>query len=270
MESLPIFNAILSALEALHERGCCGCLKPENIFVNGIPKLADLGLVGYLNPQEFELNASAKRYLPYMAPELKKDWSHLVPQSDLYSVGAIFYEVLVGRPPLNPLRVPSEISGIYEVSVDEFILQALATKPEDRFPTAGSMSSAFQSLLPSLQRSLEKALKIEENKRSQTKKQVTAVPELTIPAPKEEETHEVFRTPEPEVELPPLSQTNSAIEAQDPSPEGPLTPIKIEVPEVGAENTLSFLLILVFCFIGLALLVLAAYLGYYFFLSDGN
>ena len=67
----------------------------------------DFGVVGFLSPQEFEFNSYARRYLPYMAPELRQDWSNLLPHSDFYSLGAMLYEILVGRVPA-PQLAPSQ------------------------------------------------------------------------------------------------------------------------------------------------------------------
>ncbi len=151
LPGLGIIVALLDTFETIHERGCYGCVKPENVFItlNG-PVIMDFGVVGFLSSQEFEFNSYARRYLPYMAPELRQDWSNLLPHSDYYSIGAILYEVLVGRVPAPHLRLPSELSGIFGIEADEIVLKAMAPKPLDRFGTVEAFKNAVISLQASL------------------------------------------------------------------------------------------------------------------------
>jgi serine/threonine protein kinase len=151
LPGLGIIASLLDTFEAIHERGCYGCVKPENVFItlNG-PIIMDFGVVGFLSPQEFEYNSYARRYLPYMAPELRQDWSNLVPQSDFYSIGALLYEVLAGRPPAPQLKLPSELSRAFGIEADEIILKAMASRPLDRFATVEAFRQAVISLQASL------------------------------------------------------------------------------------------------------------------------
>jgi serine/threonine protein kinase len=151
LPGLGIIVALLDTFEVIHERGCYGCVKPENVFItlNG-PVITDFGVVGFLSPQEFEFNSYARRYLPYMAPELRQDWSNLLPHSDFYSLGAILYEILVGRAPAPQLRLPSELSRIFDIEADEIILKSMAARPLDRFATVEAFKGAVLSLQASL------------------------------------------------------------------------------------------------------------------------
>lgn len=151
LPGLGIISALLDTFEVIHERGCYGCVKPENVFItlNG-PVIMDFGVVGFLSPQEFEFNSYARRYLPYMAPELRQDWSNLLPHSDYYSLGAILYEILVGRAPAPQLRLPSELSRIFDIEADEIILKSMASKPLDRFGTVEAFKNAVVSLQSTL------------------------------------------------------------------------------------------------------------------------
>ena len=151
LPGLGIIVSLLDTFETIHERGCYGCVKPENVFVtlNG-PVITDFGVVGFLSPQEFEFNSYARRYLPYMAPELRQDWSNLLPLSDFYSLGAILYEILVGRAPTPQLRLPSELSRIFSIEADEIVLKSMAVRPHDRFGTVEAFKNAVLALQSSL------------------------------------------------------------------------------------------------------------------------
>ena len=151
LPGLGIIVALLDTFEIVHERGCYGCLKPENVFItlNG-PVITDFGVVGFLTSQEFEFNSYARRYLPYMAPEIRQDWGNLLPHSDFYSIGAILYEILVGRAPAAQLRLPSELSSIFGIEADEIILKSMAASPLDRFATVEAFKHAVLALQSSL------------------------------------------------------------------------------------------------------------------------
>jgi serine/threonine-protein kinase len=151
LPGLGIVAALLDTFEIIHERGCYGCVKPENVFItlNG-PVIMDFGVVGFLSPQEFEFNTYARRYLPYMAPELRQDWSNLLPHSDYYSLGALLYEIMVGRAPAPQLRLPSELSRLFGIEADEIILKSMAAKPLDRFATVQAFKDAVLSLQSAL------------------------------------------------------------------------------------------------------------------------
>ncbi len=151
LPGLGIIRSLLDVFEVIHDRGCYGCLKPENVFItlNG-PVVMDFAVVGFLSPQEFEFNSYARRYLPYMAPELRQDWGNLVPHSDYFSIGALLYEILVGRVPATPLRLPSELSRAFGIESDEIILKSMASRPMDRFGTLEGFKVAVESLQSTL------------------------------------------------------------------------------------------------------------------------
>lgn len=151
---LEILKKLIAVFQVIHEHGCYGVLKPENVFLHKSrgPVVMDFGVPGFLNPRDFEFNAHARRNLPYMGPELWQDWSNLVPQSDVFSLGAILYEILVGRPPSWPLKVlPSEASTLFNKNVNQIVLKAMAANPRERYPTLESFSAAVEQLEKSLQ-----------------------------------------------------------------------------------------------------------------------
>jgi serine/threonine protein kinase len=151
LPGLGLLRSLIDVFETVHERGCYGCLKPENVFVTlSGPVIMDFGAVGFLSSQEFEFNAYARRYIPYMAPELRQDWSNLIPHSDYFSLGAILYEILVGRAPAPQLRLPSEMSELFGIEADEIILKAMAPKPLDRFGNLEAFRGAVEGLQASL------------------------------------------------------------------------------------------------------------------------
>jgi serine/threonine protein kinase len=100
-EVIPVFAQILDGLTCLHDNHILHRdLKPHNILlrVDGQIKILDFGIAKQITPGQGEgtqLGVIAGT-LPYMAPEIKIG-DPATTSSDIYSLGAIFYELLVGR-----------------------------------------------------------------------------------------------------------------------------------------------------------------------------
>lgn len=96
---IRLITQMLQALAYLHRRGVVHRdLKPGNVLVNGqgVVQMLDFGLaVGRENPDEWEGMAGT---LAYMAPEML-DGAVPSAAADLYAVGVLIYEMLVGRHP---------------------------------------------------------------------------------------------------------------------------------------------------------------------------
>ena len=105
---LELAAEALRVLDFLHDFGLVHRdLKPANLLVRRAARLGcrlvllDLGLAVVDDPQAAPAASGLAGTLPYMAPELF-DGAPATPRSDLYSLGALFYELLHGRPPHLP------------------------------------------------------------------------------------------------------------------------------------------------------------------------
>jgi serine/threonine-protein kinase len=104
-------RGMAEALEAAHAKGIVHRdLKPENVFVQPQPpdsvKLVDFGiakLAGDLRAQQVhQTRSGALMGTPlYMSPEQCRDSANLDSRTDLYSLGCVLYEMLVGHPPFT-------------------------------------------------------------------------------------------------------------------------------------------------------------------------
>jgi serine/threonine-protein kinase len=95
---------ICSALEYAHERGVIHRdLKPANLLLDrdNTLKLADFGLA--LDPDATSLTAAGRTVgtVNYMAPEQVRGKPPVAPQTDLYALGCVMFEMLTGYPPFD-------------------------------------------------------------------------------------------------------------------------------------------------------------------------
>ncbi len=162
-----IILTIAAALQAAHEEGIIHRdVKPTNILLTtqNIPMLADFGIAKVVSSEgkseTLTQEGTTVGTPEYMAPEQWHD-SAVDARADIYSLGVILYELLIGRPPykgrnvtgtmlavltepLPPLRNFAPDLPLPIVSVVE---RALAKKPDDRYQNMEQFSAALQNAL---------------------------------------------------------------------------------------------------------------------------
>jgi serine/threonine protein kinase len=103
-ETLWIVRQVTDALHALHEAGWMhGDVKPSNIFLSpeGHATLLDLGFARHIDGAAPAIERSLSGTWQYMAPETFSPTLGVDIRSDLYSLGAVWFEMLAGRPPFR-------------------------------------------------------------------------------------------------------------------------------------------------------------------------
>jgi hypothetical protein len=138
-ECLSISLGLAGALKHLHARGLVHRdIKPSNIiFVNGIPKLADIGLV-----TESEATLSYVGAQGFMAPEGPGR-----PRGDLYSLGKVIYEMCTGR---DRLSFPSLPPGFGDWPDREQVNELLTVSLKACEPDPNRRHASAEALLADL------------------------------------------------------------------------------------------------------------------------
>jgi serine/threonine-protein kinase len=158
---LHIGQAIGDALDFAHENGVVHRdIKPSNVMVDekGRVALTDFGLALDVNQGSIG-KAFGSAY--YIAPEQARRSSEAVPQSDLYSLGVILYEMLTGVVPLDdpspaslalqhltlPPPSPRTLNPNLNQETEAVLLIALSKEPEERYPNGRSLIQALDKAL---------------------------------------------------------------------------------------------------------------------------
>jgi CHASE2 domain-containing sensor protein len=144
-ECLHIGTVLAEALEFLHGQGLTHRdIKPSNvIFVNGRPKLADVGLVTDIRPPEQENTMVGT--LGYMPPPPESPGTA---QADIYALGMLLYVISTGR---DPDRFPDVAATLMESSghaefirFNALVLKACQPDTAQRYQTMAEMLRALQ------------------------------------------------------------------------------------------------------------------------------
>ena len=162
-ETVEIMSALAAGLDYAHSQNILHRdLKPANILLNSNhgPMLSDFGLAKLIGQADASLTAGrgVVGTSHYIAPEVW-DGQGATRQSDIYALGCILYEMLIGQK-LFPGETPSAVMMAHfsELSlphtwpedvpsgVADVLATALAQKPADRYATAGEMTQAFAAL----------------------------------------------------------------------------------------------------------------------------
>jgi formylglycine-generating enzyme required for sulfatase activity len=145
---------ILEILKYAHRVTLHRNLKPENVLmmqekgpdgrVRMRIKVTDFAIAHVISPTIFASSFVSREEAHYLAPELSRFQDKAGPESDIYSVGAIFYEMLTGKPPQGRYLLPSEVNGQLSKKLDDLVEIALAPNPADRFQSADDMINSVK------------------------------------------------------------------------------------------------------------------------------
>jgi len=158
-EAAAMLIILADAVEAAHRGGIVHRdLKPSNILLTleGVPKISDFGLARHYKDKTDLTRSGARVGTPsYMAPEqVTNRYGEVGPRADLYSLGAILYEMLTGRPPFRAETAadterqlisdepvaPSRLNSSVPRDLETICLKCLRKDPTRRYETASALA----------------------------------------------------------------------------------------------------------------------------------
>jgi serine/threonine-protein kinase len=158
-----VLQPVGEALQYAHGQGVLHRdVKPSNILLtpDGQVFLADFGLARIAQAGESTLSQDALVGTPqYISPEQARGDSNLDARTDIYSLGVVLYELLIGRVPYQadtpyavihdhiyaPLPLPRSIKPGFPESLERVLLKALAKERDDRYASVAELMTAFET-----------------------------------------------------------------------------------------------------------------------------
>jgi serine/threonine-protein kinase len=169
---------IVQACDAIGEAHASGIvhrdLKPSNLFVSrrndgrpvvkvldfGISKALSSGAAGYDGNLTQTRSIVGSPY--YMSPEQVRDAKRVDTRTDIWSIGMILYELLIGEPAFNAETLPGICAAIaadqpvpprvrrrdVSAEIDGIIMRCLEKDPARRFQTIGELVQALSPFVP--------------------------------------------------------------------------------------------------------------------------
>ena len=165
-KSAEYMQEVAEAMEYVHRKDTLHRdLKPSNVLLDSFdrPRVMDFGLAKRLQSDSNLTTTGAVWGTPsYMAPEQARGRRDQIgPTADIYSMGAILYALLTGRPPFKgetpvdtivqllhePPLPPSRVHADVPPALEAICLRCLAKAPQDRYPTAQALADDLKRYL---------------------------------------------------------------------------------------------------------------------------
>lgn len=162
MDAARLGAQVASAIAHAHAAGVLHLdLKPANILLarDGSPKVTDFGLFAFISDNT-QCSDGVIGTPQFMSPEQAlQDTESLGPASDVYSIGAVLYASITGRPPLvasnnqelvmkvasqRPRHLQTLVSKV-PVSLDTIVMKCLEKSPSKRYESAEALQKDLEA-----------------------------------------------------------------------------------------------------------------------------
>lgn len=164
-QAAEILKRIADAIAYAHQQGVIHRdLKPANVLMDakGEPRVTDFGLAKQVHSERDLTRTGDVMGTPsYMPPEQAAGKSDVGPLADIYSLGALLYALLTGRPPFQSANVVDTIMQVIELDpvpprqldpkierdLETICLKCLSKSPSHRYPSAIELSADIDRFL---------------------------------------------------------------------------------------------------------------------------
>lgn len=162
-ETVDLALQICSALRVAHAAGVVHRdLKPSNLLIgkDGIVRLTDFGVAQVFAADRLTITGGIVGTIEYMSPE-QAEGRRATKKSDLYSLGAVMYAMLAGRPPFTGTSTVDvmrkhatarfDLPSLYQPEMprllEEVVVKLLAKNPDDRYSDAHVVSLRLKEVV---------------------------------------------------------------------------------------------------------------------------
>ena len=163
IQAAEIAQKIAAAIAAAHAQGVIHRdIKPGNVMItrDGVIKVMDFGIARVLGPETAPQTSAVLGTASYLSPE-QAQGGPVDARTDIYSLGAVLYELLTARPPFtgdSPVAVaykqvneapaaPSSLNPDVPARLDAVVMKALAKNPSNRYQTAEEFSADLDRVI---------------------------------------------------------------------------------------------------------------------------
>ena len=163
-DRLKIVHQIAAALSVVHGKGIVHRdIKPSNILVgkDGRAKVTDFGIAYLASSSRLTATLEVLGSPSYMAPESFTGVRDIDHRADIFSLGVLAYELLVGRRPFQATTIPGVINEItstrpvapstidsdFPLAVQNVLAQMLAKEPGDRYQNTAHIVSELAHII---------------------------------------------------------------------------------------------------------------------------
>ncbi|MCH7642200.1 MAG: serine/threonine protein kinase, partial [Chloroflexi bacterium] len=160
--TIEIAKSVCAGLQFAHDRGIVHRdLKPGNVWLTseGVAKIGDFGLAIMTDRSRLTREGMMVGTVSYMPPE-QATGGEITPKADLYSLGAMLYEMVTGRPPFlgddeiaiigqhinTPPVAPTWHNGTCPRPLEALIMRMLAKDPSERPESAQDVYNALDAI----------------------------------------------------------------------------------------------------------------------------
>ncbi len=165
-EVIQIGIDVCGALKHAHDHGVIHRdIKPANLLLDHHEqvRLTDFGIAKLFGSTSQTVDGGVLGTADYMSPE-QAEGQTVTPRSDIYSLGAVLYTLLAGRPPFQGKSLPEVVHKVrFEPplpvrrfapeapgEIEDLLEQLLAKDPQQRTPTALALSKRLQAIVDAL------------------------------------------------------------------------------------------------------------------------